>query len=177
MFSASGLLHGRSASTTTTKSMEQNIELTNGSNDDDDSMMMQGDQAKAQQVSVFALATPFKQALVAIMIEVKEKIIHKQGEVDRLKITSPPQGREATEALSFLFEILQFDEEGEFGDFCSGLTGNRCSYTIFSSRASMAVRTKTGKVTKSVRQEMEIHVKRWISNRSNQAANIASQRQ
>jgi hypothetical protein len=32
---------------------------TNGSNDDDDddSMMMQGDQAKALQVSVFALAT------------------------------------------------------------------------------------------------------------------------
>ncbi|ELU18139.1 hypothetical protein CAPTEDRAFT_218660 [Capitella teleta] len=62
--------------------------------------------------------------LVAIMIEVKERIIHLQGEVDCLKISSTLQG-EATEAVSFLFEILQFDKEGEFKDFCSELTEER----------------------------------------------------
>ncbi|ELT93575.1 hypothetical protein CAPTEDRAFT_211265 [Capitella teleta] len=41
---------------------------TNGSNDDDDSMMMQGDQAKAQQVSVFALATPGDDEMIMIFM-------------------------------------------------------------------------------------------------------------
>ncbi|ELU11651.1 hypothetical protein CAPTEDRAFT_212535, partial [Capitella teleta] len=41
---------------------------TNGSNDDDDSMMMQGDQAKAQQVSVFALATPGDDEMITIFM-------------------------------------------------------------------------------------------------------------
>ncbi|ELU14614.1 hypothetical protein CAPTEDRAFT_211050 [Capitella teleta] len=46
------------------------------------------------------------------------------GEVDRLKVSPAPQG-EATKAVSSLFEILQFDKEGEFDDFCSGLTEDR----------------------------------------------------
>ncbi|ELT97063.1 hypothetical protein CAPTEDRAFT_205721 [Capitella teleta] len=41
---------------------------TDGSNDDDDSMMMQGDQAKAQQVSVFALATPGDDEMITIFM-------------------------------------------------------------------------------------------------------------
>ncbi|ELT88265.1 hypothetical protein CAPTEDRAFT_205494 [Capitella teleta] len=90
------------------------------------------------------------------MIEFKERISHLQGEVDHLKVSPAPQ-EEATEAVSSLFEILQTDEEGEFDDFCIGLTEERKRKQRLYENSTAAIRWPSGPRPET----LQVFAKRW----------------